>query len=68
MTIFNEVVLALFSIRITREPAFLAQVRKAVSAPSDELMYVCLVAGIPQQCIAGALENSVQCQRELYRS
>src|ERR1017187_7096538 len=51
--------------RVAREPTFLLEADKAVTAPRHDLVDVCLVPGVEQENVLGRVEDPVQGKREL---
>ena len=65
VAVLHEVVLGLGSAGVAGQPALLAQRVEAVRAAGDHLVHVRLVAGVPQDLVAGAVEDAVDRQRHL---
>ena len=62
------VVLALGSSRETRDATELPNARHLLSAPSEDLVWVALVADIPDQSIKGRVKDMMDGNRELNRA
>ena len=65
VAVLDPVVLRLGAARVAGEPVLLAEVGEGVAAAGDQLVDVGLVAGVPQQQVAGRVEGPVQGQGEL---
>jgi DNA-binding MarR family transcriptional regulator len=67
VAVLDEVVLGLGPGGVARHAAALAEPAEPVEAPGDELVHVGLVAGVPDDDVAGRVEHAVERQRELDR-
>ena len=65
VAVLDPVVLGLGPARVAREAAGLAEVDEVVAAAGDDLVDVGLVAGVPQEDVAGRVEHPVDGEREL---
>jgi hypothetical protein len=65
VAVLDPVVVRLGPARVAREPARLAELGEGVAPAGDQLVYVRLVAGVPQHDVAGRVEDPVQRQRQL---
>ncbi len=65
VAVLHPVVLGLGAVRVARQAAGLAQLGEGLPPPGDELVDVGLVAGVPQQDVAGRVEHPVQGQGQL---
>ena len=65
MAVLDPVVLGLAPARVARQPAALAQVGEVVARAGDDLVHVGLVAGVPQDDVAGRVEDPVQGEGQL---
>ena len=65
VAVLDVVVGTFLAVGVTREPAGLAQLIEPRLTTSDDLVHVCLVAGVPQNCVGGRVEYAVQRQRQL---
>jgi hypothetical protein len=68
MAVLDVVVAALLAGGVAGEAAGLAQLGEAGAATGHQLVDVGLVPGVPQDGVAGGLEDSVQGQRQLDRA
>ncbi len=59
MTGFKHVMLALFTLGKATQSLVLSQRIKKMTPTSKDFMHITLVSHIPNQLIAGAVENSV---------
>ena len=67
VAVLDPVVLGLGAARVARHPAGLAQLGEAFAATGDDLVDVGLVPGVPQDDVAGRVEDAVDGERELDR-
>ena len=67
VAVLDPVVLRLASRRVARQPAWLAQGREVVAPPGDELVDVGLVARVPEDHVAGRVEDTVKSQASARR-
>ena len=65
VAVLDPVVLGLGPARVARQAAGLAQVVELVAPAGDDLVDVGLVAGVPQDDVAGRVEHPVHGEREL---
>ena len=65
MAVLNEIVLAFGAVRIAAHAAQLAQPRKSLAGTRQQLVDVCLVAGVPEDPVPGALEHPMERQGQL---
>ena len=65
VAVLDEVVLRFFAGRISGQAAGLAEPREIARAPRDDLVDVCLVAGVPDDRVLRAFEHSMQRKGEL---
>ena len=63
--VLDHVVLRLAARWIPGEPALLAERFEEVQPAGDHLVHVCLMTGVEDDRVAGAVEDSVQCHGEL---
>ena len=61
----EDVVLALLTAQIAGNALELLDGAEAVAPPGDELMWICLVADVPDELVVGGIEGDVQRQRQL---
>ena len=62
VAVLDPVVLGLGPVGVARHPARLLERLEAEAAPGQQLVHVGLVAGVPQEDVAGRLEDAVQGQ------
>ena len=65
VAVLDPVVLGLGPAGVARQPAGLAELVEAVAPAGDELVDVGLVAGVPQDDVAGRVEHPMEGEREL---
>jgi hypothetical protein len=63
--VFDDVVLTLTLARVAGEPAAAAQEVEAVLAAGDDLVHVCLVAGVEENPVLRRVEDAVQGEGQL---
>ena len=66
MAVLDQVVLGLLSRRIAGQPACLTQPSKVARPTRDDLVHVCLVAGVPNDRVLRAVEGAVEGKRQLH--
>jgi hypothetical protein len=59
MAVLDVVVPALFAARVARQAVGLPELFEARLTPGDDLVDVCLVAGVPEHCVARAFHNQI---------
>ena len=67
VTVFDEIVHALFAAWVSREPAGLPQLREASAPTGHDLVHVSLMPGVPQDGVARRLKHAVQGERQFNR-
>ena len=65
MTVLDPIVLGFFARRVAREPAGLAQGVEPVASSGEDLVHVRLMARVPEEDVAGRVEDPVEREREL---
>ena len=65
VAVLDPVVLGLGAVGVAGQPVLLAQVGEGLAAAGDQLVDVGLVAGVPQQHVAGRVEGPVEGQGQL---
>ena len=65
MAVLDPVVLGLGTGGVPRQAARLAQLGEALTPAGEDLVYVGLVAGVPQQDVARRVEHAVEGERQL---
>jgi hypothetical protein len=66
MAVLHEIVLGLIRTRIAGETAGMAQGVEATGATGEQLVNVCLVPDIPDETVAGRIEDPVQGDRQFH--
>ena len=65
VAVLDPVVLGLRPARVARQATGLAQASEPLLSTGDDLVHVGLVAGVPEEDVAGRVEHPVQGEREL---
>ncbi len=65
MAVLDQVVLGLLARGVAGQSTCLAESREIFCPAGDDLVYICLVAGVPHDRVFGALEHPVQSESQL---